>query len=204
MIERERKYEVGPDFTVPDLAQVPEVAAVAAPRTYRLSATYFDTPGLRLVRARITLRRRTGGSDAGWHLKLPAGADRREVHAPLGRATDTVPGELAGLVAQHAGGEPLRPVARLRTTRVVRNLTGADGRVLAEVADDRVRGELPAGEPGGWRVTSSWREVEVELVTGPAGLLAAVGDRLRQAGAAPSAAPSKLSRVLTESGMLPG
>ena len=25
----------------------------------------------------ITLRRRTGGSDAGWHLKLPAGPDSR-------------------------------------------------------------------------------------------------------------------------------
>ena len=51
-----------------------------------LSATYYDTADLRLLRSRMTLRRRRGGSDAGWHLKLPAGADSRdEVRHPLGR-----------------------------------------------------------------------------------------------------------------------
>jgi hypothetical protein len=39
---------------------------------------------LRLIRAGITLWRRRGGDDAGWHLKLPLGADtRREMFKRL-------------------------------------------------------------------------------------------------------------------------
>ena len=39
---------------------------------------------VRLVRASITLRRRRGGSDAGWHPKLPAGTgSQREIRVPL-------------------------------------------------------------------------------------------------------------------------
>ena len=39
-----------------------------------LEAVYYDTPNLRLLAEGVTLRRRTGGEDAGWHLKLPVGA----------------------------------------------------------------------------------------------------------------------------------
>jgi len=176
------------------------VAAVTGPQTYRLRAIYFDTTDFRLAAAKITLRRRTGGTDAGWHLKLPAGADsRREVHAPLGRGASSVPARLAELVAGWTGGQPLRPIARLATTRRLRRLAGRDGEVLAEVADDLVVGSLPA--PGGagmpeWREASRWREIEIELVTGPRGLLDSAGGLLRRAGAAPSAAASKLSRLL--------
>src|SRR5712691_1115500 len=98
-LEVERKYAVGAGFVLPDLSAVPGVAAVTGPRTYHLTAIYLDTPGLDLAAAKITLRRRTGGTDAGWHLKLPAGAGaeaRREVHAPLGSGGEPVPGELAG------------------------------------------------------------------------------------------------------------
>ena len=107
-IETERKYEAAAGFTLPDLTGLDSVAAITAPRTYRLRAVYFDTPGLGLAAARITLRRRTGGTDAGWHLKLPAGVDsRREVHAPLGRGARTVPARLAGLVTGWSAGQPL-------------------------------------------------------------------------------------------------
>jgi CYTH domain len=214
LIETERKYDAAADFAVPDLAGLDGVAAVTGPRTYRLRAVYFDTPGVSLATAKITLRRRTGGTDAGWHLKLPAGAEsRREVHAPLGRSTREVPARLAGLVTRWAGGQPLQPIARLATTRRVRWLAGQDGQVLAEVADDLVIGSLPGpaadspaspGAAGGqagsggpqWREASRWREVEVELGTGPRELLDSVGERLLRAGAAPSAAASKLSRLL--------
>ena len=120
-LEIERKYAVGAGFVLPDLSAVPGVAAVTGPDTYHLTAVYLDTPGLDLAAAHITLRRRTGGTDAGWHLKLPAGAEtRREVHAPLGPGGEPVPGELAGLVAEWTQGQPLRPIARLQTTRTVR------------------------------------------------------------------------------------
>jgi len=201
-IETERKYDAAADFALPDLAGLAGVAAVTGPRTYRLRAVYFDTPGFSLLKAKITLRRRTGGTDAGWHLKLPAGAEsRREVHAPLGRSTRKVPARLADLVTRWAGGQPLQPIARLATTRRVRWLAGQDGQVLAEVADDLVVGSLPGPAPAGpggpeWREASRWREVEVELGTGPRGLLDTVGERLLRAGAARSAAASKLSRLL--------
>jgi CYTH domain len=218
-VEIERKYSVGAGFVVPDLSAVPGVAAVTAPKTYHLTAIYLDTPGFRLASARITLRRRTGGTDAGWHLKLPEGAARREVHASLGTGPDAVPAELAGLVADVTGGQPLHPIARLQTTRTVRYLTDAAGRVLAEVADDHVRGSLPGpGEPGGaplpeatawreaiaWRETTAWREVEVELDAGPPDLLDAAGNVLFAAGAKLSPAASKLGLLLTAAGVLPG
>ena len=207
-IETERKYDAAAGFALPAMAGLDGVAAVTGPQTYRLRAIYFDTADFRLAAAGITLRRRTGGTDAGWHLKLPAGADsRREVHAPLGRGASSVPSRLAELVAGWAGGQPLRPIARLATTRRLRRLAGRDGEVLAEVADDLVIGSLPgpgpggAGGPGGpgmpeWREASRWREIEIELVTGPRELLGSAGDRLRRAGAVPSAEASKLSRLL--------
>ena len=90
-LEIERKYAVDAGFVLPDLSAVPGVAAVTGPDIYHLTAVYLDTPGLDLAAAHITLRRRTGGTDAGWHLKLPAGTEtRREVHAPLGPGGEPV------------------------------------------------------------------------------------------------------------------
>ena len=201
-IETERKYDAAAGFALPDLAGLDGVATVTRPQTYRLRAIYFDTADFRLATAKITLRRRTGGTDAGWHLKLPAGVDsRREVHAPLGRGASRVPARLAGLVAGWSGGQPLRPIARLATTRRLRRLTGRDGEVLAEVADDLVIAAAGTGDPGApglpeWREASRWREIEIELVTGSRELLDSAGEALRRAGAAPSAAASKLSRLL--------
>ena len=209
-LEIERKYAVEADFVLPDLAAVPGVAAVTGPRTYHLTAVYHDTPGQRLAAARITLRRRTGGTDAGWHLKLPLGAGtRREVHAPLGPGTEGVPAELSGWVSEQTGGVPLRPIARLLTTRTVRHLLDSAGQVLAEVADDEVTGSLPdhssgrtngPGDPGAWPAAIAWREVEIELAGGPAGLLDDAGRVLLAAGARPSPAASKLSLLLSAAG----
>jgi hypothetical protein len=213
-IETERKYDAEAGFALPDLAGLAGVTAVTGPQTYRLRAVYFDTTDFRLLAAKITLRRRTGGTDAGWHLKLPAGVDsRREVHAPLGRGASRVPGRLAELVAGWSGGQPLQPTALLATTRRLRRLARRDGEVLAEIADDLVVGSLPApaapgAGPGGpdmpeWREASRWREIEIELVTGSRELLDSAGDLLRRAGAAPSAAASKLSRLLASASRAP-
>lgn len=209
-LEIERKYAVGAGFVVPDLSAVPGVAAVTGPDTYHLTAVYLDTPGMDLAAAHITLRRRTGGTDAGWHLKLPAGGEaRREVHAPLGPGGEPVPDELSSLVAECIHGQPLRPIARLQTTRTVRRLTDAEGQVLAEVADDEVTGSLPdqdrgdTGAPPGpaaWRTATAWREVEIELARGPAGLLDEAGRLLLQAGARLSPAASKLRLLLDSVG----
>ncbi|MEV5957330.1 CYTH and CHAD domain-containing protein [Streptomyces sp. NPDC051987] len=190
--EIERKYESN-DSGLPDLTGVAGVANVLDKGTTELDATYHDTSDLRLAAARITLRRRQGGSDAGWHLKLPvAPGVRDEIHAPL---ADTVPGELAALTRSRVREGQLVPVVRLRTTRDVQNLVDARGRLLAEVSVDHVRAERLFGGEG----TAQWTEIEVELADGgDPGFLDKVEKRLGKAGVRPSDSPSKLARALAE------
>lgn len=198
-LEIERKFEIPDSFVLPDLTEVPGVAAVDPPEERSLEAVYHDTPDLRLLRAPVTLRRRTGGPDAGWHVKLPAGnGARRELHFPLGRAGRTPPRAVLAPVRGLVRTASVGPVAMLRTARRVTLLRDEEGRVLAEVADDSVTATALAAEAGAAATVSSWRELEVELVEGQEAILAAVDDRLRAAGARPSASASKLGRVLAD------
>src|SRR5690242_7699323 len=71
--ETERKYDVGPQTVFPNLAAADGVGSVGQPDELRLEAVYFDTPNHDLARHAMTLRRRSGGTDDGWTLKLPAG-----------------------------------------------------------------------------------------------------------------------------------
>jgi len=90
-LETEQKYDADADFVLPDLSGLEGRVRPAAPRRYYLSATYFDTEELDLIRNRITLRRRVGGADEGWHLKLPVRKDtRQEVRTPLGEGDAAV------------------------------------------------------------------------------------------------------------------
>lgn len=199
-LEVETKYDVDDAFELPPLDGLDGVATVDAPVEHSLEAVYHDAVDLRLLRARVTLRRRTGGADAGWHLKLPAGTARRELHVPLGRAVKKPPRALLAPVTGLLRGAPTGPVATLRTRRVVTCLRDADGRLLAEVADDRVTATVPAPGPGEPAEVHTWREVEVELGDGAADgagdLAGAAGERLVAAGARPSATASKVGRVL--------
>lgn len=196
VVEIERKFDVPVGFVVPDLSDVPGVARVAPPVQQQLDATYFDTPDLRLAANKITLRRRTGGDDAGWHLKRPrGGGDRDELHAPLGRAAKTVPAVLLTPVAVHLRGARPEPVVRLATARTVHRLLGGDGAVLAEVAQDEVTASRPSGN-GRVTTVDTWSELEVELIGGDRVLLDAVVDRVVAAGATASASVSKLARAL--------
>jgi len=189
-LETEQKYDADPDFVMPDFSARPGWS-VDRPQLYQLSATYFDTADLQLAAHKVTLRRRTGGTDAAWHLKLPLRpGTRQELHLPL--SDGPVPAEMKERVAEFTGGAPLHPIALLETARTVRRLTGPDGTVLAEVADDEVTARRLDHEGGPMR----WHEIEVELVSGPPSVLADAGTLLRQAGARPSTSASKLSRLL--------
>jgi CHAD domain-containing protein len=192
VLERERKYELAEVEALPDLERIPGVR-VSGEDLDTLDAVYFDAADLRLARAGITLRRRSGGPDAGWHLKLPSGVDTRtEFHAPL---AEEPPGELTGLVAGILRGAPVEPVARISTVRHRRRLLD-DGGVLAEVTDDHVTGQ-PAGPDA---VPTEWREVEVELAErADAALLDRVEEFLVDSGLRRSSASSKLQRVLAVS-----
>lgn len=190
--EIERKYE-SDESGLPDLTGVGGVASVLDKGVAELDATYYDTSDLRLASASITLRRRTGGSDAGWHLKLPVGPGvRDEIRAPL---SDSVPDELAGLVRSRVREGQLVPVVRLRSSRDLRDLLDADGRLLAEASVDAVRADRLFGGEG----SAQWTEIEVELADGgdPA-LLDKVDKRLHKAGVRPSRSASKLARALAE------
>jgi CHAD domain-containing protein len=196
-LEIERKFEAGEAFELPGLADVDGVGAVGEAEVQELEATYHDTADLRLLRARVTLRRRTGGEDAGWHVKLPASAGaRRELRQPLGRAARSAPRAVVAPLLGLLGTEPTLPVATIRTRRVVHRLLDGDGRVLAEVADDGVLGTALAVDPAHPVTVTSWRELEVELVDGDEALLDAVTERLVAAGARVSDVPSKVGRVL--------
>jgi CHAD domain-containing protein len=196
-LENERKYSVDGDAGLPPLDHIPGVSVLAQDE-FTLQATYYDTADLRLLSSRVTLRQRTGGADAGWHLKLPApGEARTEVSAPPDG--DDVPAALADLVVGLRRGAPLQPVARLTTQRRILNLQDASGRVLAEVADDRVTGQSLVGETE----PAIWREIEVELKDGDVDLLDAVHEVLTNAGIQRSTDPSKVGRVLRPGGPAP-
>lgn len=201
-LEVERKFTLAPDAAVPDLAAAPElaeagVAGLSDPVTHQLRATYFDTPDLRLLAARVTLRRRTGGTDAGWHVKLPSGGQaRRELHHALGRSTLTVPRAVLEPLLGLLRGQPVVPVATVHTERTVRNLLSADGSVLAEVADDHVVGTALRTELEPEAYVKVWRELEVELIDGDDDVLAGAARALAAAGISPSGSASKLARVL--------
>ncbi|MET9961798.1 CYTH and CHAD domain-containing protein [Streptomyces sp. NPDC006326] len=197
--EIERKFE----FTtteaegrgVPDLTGTAAIAAVTDQGTVELDAVYWDTPDQRLAADGLTLRRRTGGADAGWHLKLPVSPGvRDEIAAPLG---DTVPRSLAALVRSRVRDTGLEPQVRLLSSRRVSHLLDAGGNVLAELSTDAVRAERD-------RAGAAWTEVEVELADNvdPA-LLDAVEERFAAAGLTVSHAPSKLARALAETGHEP-
>ncbi|MFI9769461.1 CHAD domain-containing protein [Streptomyces sp. NPDC052415] len=189
--EIERKYE-SDESGLPDLTGVAGVAAVIDKGVAHLDATYYDTEDERLAASSVTLRRRTGGSDEGWHLKFPvAPGVRDEIQAPL---SGIVPGSFTGLVRSRVRDAELLPLVRLRSDRDVRHLVDADGLLLAEVSLDTVRAErLGTGK------SAEWTEIEVELADGgdPA-FLDTVDKRLRKAGVRPSKAASKLARALAE------
>lgn len=191
--EIERKYAVPQDAVVPDLAV--DGDAVPLPMAH-LEAVYYDTDDDALLRARIALRRRSGGTDAGWHLKLPARLGRLEVQEPpRPDDPDAVPEGIATLVQSRVRGRSLSPIARIRTNRtavVVQDRAGI-GRI--EFVDDHVTAtDLATGR------VREWREWEAEQIgddsDASARMLERVELRLLAAGATHSESPAKLAAAL--------
>jgi len=198
-IEVERKYDVTDDAPLPDWSALPGVAAVADAELRELDARYFDTDDVALGRARIALRRREGGPDAGWHVKLSGDAGREEWGWPLDASPEPleVPADVEAAVAAWAS-PPFSPLARVRNRRTAYDLTDAAGAVVAEFVDDRVQAR---DERSG--TETSWREWEVELGpaapaddAGRAAFFAAVDAAVTAVGGRPAASESKLGRAL--------
>ncbi|MFJ4225865.1 CYTH domain-containing protein [Microbacterium sp. NPDC089695] len=196
VVEVERKYDVDSDTPLPDWVGLPGVDAVSAGEVRELDARYLDTADAELSRSGVALRRRTGGPDAGWHIKGPREGDGRlEIGWPLGD-DEGVPSGVAETLSRWTTGE-LLPLARIENSRTAFHLTGPGG-VIAEFVDDHVRAtDLRAD------VVREWREWEFELgpaapvdEAGRSALFAAVERAVSAAGGRESASGSKLARAL--------
>jgi CHAD domain-containing protein len=173
-VERELKLVPGEGFELPALGiELP-------PQTF--TSTYFDTPDLQLAPRGVTFRHRLEDGTGLWQLKLPRGASRIELEVPGPPARP--PGELLDLLAAYLRGRELVRVARLRTRRQRRL---ADG---AEIVDDSV------AVLDGQRVTSRFRELEIELIDGDEASLERLEKALLEAGAEQGASQPKLFRAL--------
>ncbi|NMD60942.1 UNVERIFIED_ORG: inorganic triphosphatase YgiF [Nocardia globerula] len=189
--EVERKYEAPAEQEVPALDNLPGVAGAPVHDSIQLSATYFDTADYRLLAEKITLRKREGGDDAGWHMKLPGAGDARtEIQLPPDDGT-VVPEALSTLVRAIIRGNDLVPVALIITDRERTRLNDADDTLLAEVVSDTVIACKADGSG-----ESTWQEVEVEQGAGGQPLADAIETLLFGAGLERSESPSKLKRAL--------
>ena len=185
--EIESKYDIAPDFVMPDLSHHADHVDTD---TVSLSSTYYDTDEQDLLRYRIALRHRAGDADTGWHLKIPGNGWRTELRWPPG---DEPPDDLLELLRPFVRERPVTPSLRLDVTRVRHRLNTAPDELIAEVAQDEVR----AVGLGAAARAPRWNEAEIEL--GPAGspaVLASIGKALRGAGAHRSTSRSKLARAL--------
>lgn len=195
-VEVERKYDVDAHTALPDWSGLPGVEAVSDGELRELDARYLDTVDGALSRAGVAVRRRTGGPDAGWHIKGPREGDGRlEIGWPLGEG-DELPAPVSAALARWTTDE-LTPLARIENTRTAYHLAGPTG-VVAEFVDDHVRAtDLRQG------TQREWREWELELgpaapedPEGRAALFEAAERAVFAAGGREAASGSKLARAL--------
>ena len=211
-LERELKFEVEADFVLPDFGP----RAAAERREVVLTADYWDTDDLRLLRWGHSLRHRraSDGSEDGWTLKLAVprgsakGASRDELD--LAGPPDAVPSELQALVAAFVRRERLGLRATLVTVRRSALLTGEGAAARYELADDLVTSRI--GDAAG----PTFRQIEVEALGLPStgGDVPATGEApdpdvvetgldelaaaLEAAGAGPAGSAPKLALVLQD------
>lgn len=195
--EVETTFAVNQETELPDWLELAAVHAVGSPQEYTLRAEYFDTAELDLSQARIALRRRVGGKDAGWHIKRQVQGGREEIHAPL---SDAIPDHiLHKLPAKFQDRQTLAKIAQIDNHRTEYLLYDAAGQAIAEFCDDQVRTVSYVSEQPH---EQQWREWEVEITTagqetgfGEA-FLTAVATLCQQKGAQHCPDASKLQRTL--------
>ena len=200
-VEIERKYDVAGQRTPRLKLHKLKNFTVGDPVEHEMSATYYDTADLALAHAKVAVRRRTGGSDDGWHVKYQAGQMRGELHyEPLKTSAQRIPAALRKVLTGLTLGEELTPVATINTHRTVYPVLGEDGQ-YAELCLDAVSARDERG-----RVTREWSECEVELTRDDLTqkqartVFEAVESVLYAAGAAPSSSVAKIARALGQDG----
>ena len=209
-------FEVERKYAVSSRAELPGSPAFAAvglrllePESFTLEAIYFDTPDAALGIQRVAVRKRVGGKDEGWHMKLKGADGSRELVWPL---AETMPDGLLREIVDRIGkhdADRLIAVATMRTLRTIVRVWADEGAApatatgtagspeqpgewLIELADDRVVAtNALSGEE------RSWREWEAELAPGASlELLELVEPLLIGAGAERVRGTSKLQRAM--------
>ena len=185
--ERELKLAATSDFRMPSIYGLVGPTVRQAPAE-RNDTTYYDTDDLRLARWGASLRHRPG---EGWTVKLPAERDAPYLVRPeivFEGNGSTPPAEALALVRGFVRGEELHERVRMTTIRRRTEVHDVNGKLLAGVVDDAVSVENGEGS------RSAFREVEVEIGDEMTpGLLDALVERLRQAGAGP---PDKMAKYI--------
>jgi len=191
--ELELKFSAPADFAAGALTSQAGIEGIAELPALKLVAVYYDTDDLRLARAGVTLRYRTGDDDgAAWTLKLPT-LDTPELRdeVVIDQANgNNVPDEARRLTTAFARGAELHRVARLRTRRRRWSLRETGGRELAELVDDRV------SVLDGRRVTQRFHELEIEARSSDLAGLRRIETALGRMGFAPSSQDPKVFRAL--------
>jgi len=198
MREREVKMIVPDSFELPDLHDAVAGASLGDVEERVIDDTYHDTPDLRLARWGCTLRHRRGD---GWTVKIPSPSkgvvlDREEVG--FGGDAGVPPIRALNLVSSLTRGVDVEEVARVRTRRLIRRWLTDDGAMVAELADDQVRGSRPDGGE------VIFREIEVELAADAnGGLLDEIVERLTAAKRRSERPIPKVVRVLGPTALQP-
>lgn len=192
--EVERKLRVHGLFDLPDLVERGVAASIATEEPFTLDAVYHDTETLSLFRWGITLRRRVGGHDEGWHMKLPVkgmdGSARDEIRLPLDAGpVGSVPGGFVEVIAPLLREQPLIPLVTLSTRRSPAHLLDAEGVARVELVDDIVS-VLRDGV-----VVSVFRELEIECLDGADPEALAMLDRAVDVLISAGAEPSSVSKA---------
>ncbi|WP_460669453.1 CYTH domain-containing protein, partial [Kocuria himachalensis] len=197
--ELERKYDLpdGAKHRV-DWGVLEGYTVTDAAVEHRMEAVYYDTADQTLTRHQVALRRRTGGGDDGWHVKLYEPGGRYEAQfPPLEEAPEQMPDEVRHLLEGLTGEQPLHPIATLATVRQVLTIAAVSGASVAEVAIDEV--EAVDHRSGTAR---SWSEWEVELTEATVApeqqeqIFTAIEHALFAVGGQPSASTAKIARAL--------
>ncbi len=200
--EIESKFRVDESFTWDGpRSLVPHRCSISQPQTFDMVAEYYDTEDLRLMCWGITLRRREGGGDEGWHLKLPTDDEhgRIELRMPL---SETLPVEFGDAVASIVRGDTLESLVTIRTTRTATLISDASEPVL-EFVDDLVTIEAadrPMLKPG----ITTFRELELELLDEAAApMWRKAGEKLEKFGATRSTVKKIVTAIATDVALHP-
>jgi CHAD domain-containing protein len=174
-VERELKLEGGEEVDLDGLGGDPIDSRI-------FSSVYHDVADLRLLRAGITLRRRTEHGASLWQLKLPHDDARLELEETAG--PHSVPASLGAVLSGVVRAQEVVPIATLVTCRSGRRIDGVEV-TIDEV--EAIQGHL---------VVQRFTEIEAELVDGSAETLDRIGRKLRKLGAKPAEGRAKIVRVV--------